>query len=148
MRPFVWRAISLNPLGETRAIFLMHIHVCACIHLYVYICLCAQSVYNLLGETLSRLQQYNEAEKWFQASLASQPDHVPAHITYGKLLARNVSLSFALLSIHVCAFVRTLVYADECCGWGGRGLHSSVDGLYYLMYREYTRGANSPKERD
>lgn len=50
-----------------------------------------QSVYNLLGETLSRLQQYAEAEKWFQASLASQPDHVPAHITYGKLLARNVS---------------------------------------------------------
>lgn len=50
-----------------------------------------QSVYNLLGETLSRLQQYAEAERWFQASLASQPDHVPAHITYGKLLARNVS---------------------------------------------------------
>ncbi|XP_051170754.1 protein O-mannosyl-transferase TMTC2 [Leptopilina boulardi] len=50
-----------------------------------------QSVYNLLGETLSRLQQYAEAEKWFQASLASQPDHVPAHITYGKLLARNSS---------------------------------------------------------
>ncbi|XP_076174232.1 transmembrane O-mannosyltransferase targeting cadherins 2 isoform X5 [Ptiloglossa arizonensis] len=48
-----------------------------------------QSVYNLLGETLSRLQQYAEAERWFQASLASQPDHVPAHITYGKLLARN-----------------------------------------------------------
>ncbi|XP_014216647.1 transmembrane and TPR repeat-containing protein CG31690 [Copidosoma floridanum] len=48
-----------------------------------------QSVYNLLGETLSRLQRYAEAEKWFQASLASQPDHVPAHLTYGKLLARN-----------------------------------------------------------
>ncbi|KOX75129.1 hypothetical protein WN51_14542 [Melipona quadrifasciata] len=50
-----------------------------------------QDVYNLLGETLSRLQQYAEAERWFQASLASQPDHVPAHITYGKLLARNSS---------------------------------------------------------
>ncbi|XP_078036854.1 transmembrane O-mannosyltransferase targeting cadherins 2 [Augochlora pura] len=50
-----------------------------------------KSVYNLLGETLSRLQQYAEAERWFQASLASQPDHVPAHITYGKLLARNSS---------------------------------------------------------
>lgn len=55
---------------------------------------CLQSVYNLLGETLSRLQQYPEAERWFQASLASQPDHVPAHITYGKLLARNVSPPF------------------------------------------------------
>ncbi|PBC29918.1 Transmembrane and TPR repeat-containing protein [Apis cerana cerana] len=51
----------------------------------------SNSVYNLLGETLSRLQQYAEAERWFQASLASQPDHVPAHITYGKLLARNSS---------------------------------------------------------
>lgn len=50
-----------------------------------------QGIYNLLGETLLRLQRFNEAEKWFQASLASQPDHVPAHITYGKLLARNVS---------------------------------------------------------
>ncbi|XP_058804463.1 protein O-mannosyl-transferase TMTC1-like [Phymastichus coffea] len=50
-----------------------------------------QSVYNLLGETLSQLHRYGEAEKWFQASLASQPDHVPAHITYGKLLARNSS---------------------------------------------------------
>lgn len=57
-----------------------------------------QSVYNLLGETLSRLQQYAEAERWFQASLASQPDHVPAHITYGKLLARNVSSRRSLRS--------------------------------------------------
>lgn len=56
-----------------------------------------QSVYNLLGETFTRLQQYTEAEKWFQASLASQPDHVPAHITYGKLLARNVR--YGLLTI-------------------------------------------------
>jgi len=55
-------------------------------------------VYNLLGETLSKLQQYAEAERWFQASLASQPDHVPAHITYGKLLARNVSSRLALAS--------------------------------------------------
>lgn len=50
-----------------------------------------QSVYNLLGETLSRLQQFEEAERWYQAALQVQPDHVPAHITYGKLLAKNVS---------------------------------------------------------
>lgn len=49
-----------------------------------------QSVYNLLGETLSRLQQFDEAERWYQAALQAQPDHVPAHITYGKLLAKNV----------------------------------------------------------
>ncbi|KRT84606.1 Tetratricopeptide repeat-containing protein, partial [Oryctes borbonicus] len=50
-----------------------------------------QSVFNVLGETLARLQQDEEAERWYQAALNAQPDHVPAHITYGKLLAKNVS---------------------------------------------------------
>lgn len=45
----------------------------------------------MLGETLARLQQDEEAERWYQAALNAQPDHVPAHITYGKLLAKNVS---------------------------------------------------------
>lgn len=49
-----------------------------------------QSVFNVLGETLARLQQDEEAERWYQAALTAQPDHVPAHITYGKLLAKNV----------------------------------------------------------
>jgi len=71
--------------------------------------LSSQSVYNLLGETLSRLQQYAEAERWFQASLASQPDHVPAHITYGKLLARNVSsrASPRIIAVRCCDCVVT-----------------------------------------
>ncbi|XP_022913301.1 protein O-mannosyl-transferase Tmtc2 [Onthophagus taurus] len=50
-----------------------------------------QSVFNVLGETLARLQQDEEAERWYQAALNAQPDHIPAHITYGKLLAKNVS---------------------------------------------------------
>ncbi|KAK9870913.1 hypothetical protein WA026_009874 [Henosepilachna vigintioctopunctata] len=50
-----------------------------------------QAVFNVLGETLARLQQDEEAERWYQAALNAQPDHVPAHITYGKLLAKNVS---------------------------------------------------------
>lgn len=50
-----------------------------------------QSVFNVLGETLARLHQDEEAERWYQAALNAQPDHVPAHITYGKLLAKNVS---------------------------------------------------------
>lgn len=56
-----------------------------------------QSVFNVLGETLARLQQDEEAERWYQAALSAQPDHVPAHITYGKLLAKNVS---SLQKIH------------------------------------------------
>ena len=51
-----------------------------------------KSVFNVLGETLARLQQDEEAERWYQAALNAQPDHVPAHITYGKLLAKNVSI--------------------------------------------------------
>ncbi|XP_075225931.1 protein O-mannosyl-transferase TMTC2-like [Lycorma delicatula] len=48
-----------------------------------------QTVYNLLGETLGRLDRHEEAERWFKAALDASPDHVPAHLTYGKLLAKN-----------------------------------------------------------
>lgn len=50
-----------------------------------------QKVYNVLGETLAKMQRDEEAEKWYRAALEAEPDHVPAHITYGKLLAKNVS---------------------------------------------------------
>ncbi|KAG8245339.1 Protein O-mannosyl-transferase tmtc2 [Homalodisca vitripennis] len=48
-----------------------------------------QVLYNLLGESLSRLGHHDEAEVWYKAALDAKPDHVPAHITYGKHLARN-----------------------------------------------------------
>lgn len=51
----------------------------------------------MLGETLARLQQDEEAERWYQAALSAEPDHVPAHITYGKLLAKNVSSVYSLM---------------------------------------------------
>ncbi|GLG93362.1 Protein O-mannosyl-transferase TMTC2 [Gryllus bimaculatus] len=50
-----------------------------------------QSLYNLMGEAHSRLGHDAEAERWFRAALSSKPDHVPAHLTYGRLLARNAS---------------------------------------------------------
>ena len=56
-------------------------------------------LYNLLGETLTRLQRHEEAEQWFKASLEAKPDHVPAHLTYGKLLAKNVSHNFTYTAI-------------------------------------------------
>ncbi|RZF42735.1 hypothetical protein LSTR_LSTR015153 [Laodelphax striatellus] len=46
-------------------------------------------LYNLLGESLTKLQQHDEAERWYKAALSAKPDHVPAHLTYGKLLAKN-----------------------------------------------------------
>nr|CAD7430134.1 unnamed protein product [Timema monikensis] len=45
----------------------------------------------MLGEACSRLGENKEAEHWFKASLATRPDHVPTHLTYGKLLARNIT---------------------------------------------------------
>uniref|UniRef100_A0A0A9XPY3 dolichyl-phosphate-mannose--protein mannosyltransferase n=2 Tax=Lygus hesperus TaxID=30085 RepID=A0A0A9XPY3_LYGHE len=48
-----------------------------------------QVLYNLLGEALTRLERHEEAEGWFKAALSAKPDHVPAHLTYGKLLAKN-----------------------------------------------------------
>jgi len=51
-----------------------------------------QSLFNMLGEAYSRLGRDADAEPWFRASLSTRPDHVPAHLTYGKLLSRNVSI--------------------------------------------------------
>ncbi|XP_024081501.1 transmembrane and TPR repeat-containing protein 2-like [Cimex lectularius] len=48
-----------------------------------------QVLYNLLGEALTRLEKHEEAERWFKAALVAKPDHVPAHLTYGKLLSKN-----------------------------------------------------------
>ncbi|XP_050307891.1 protein O-mannosyl-transferase TMTC2-like isoform X2 [Anthonomus grandis grandis] len=52
-----------------------------------------QKLYTILGETLAELNQDEEAEKWYRAALFAEPNHVPAHITYGKLLSKNISRS-------------------------------------------------------
>lgn len=51
-----------------------------------------QAIYHRLGETLGRLEKYGEAERFHQAALEVQPDHVATHVSYGTMLARNVSL--------------------------------------------------------
>ncbi|KAM4675119.1 protein O-mannosyl-transferase TMTC2 [Discoglossus pictus] len=45
-----------------------------------------QSLYNMMGEAYMRLNKVSEAEHWYMESLRSKPDHIPAHLTYGKLL--------------------------------------------------------------
>ncbi|NP_001087168.1 protein O-mannosyl-transferase TMTC2 precursor [Xenopus laevis] len=45
-----------------------------------------QSLYNMMGEAYMRLNVVSEAEHWYTESLKSKPDHIPAHLTYGKLL--------------------------------------------------------------
>lgn len=34
-----------------------------------------------------RLNRLEEAEHWYRESLKAKPDHIPAHLTYGKLLS-------------------------------------------------------------
>lgn len=50
-----------------------------------------QGIYHRLGDTLARLHQWPEAERFHQAALEVQPDHVATHVSYGTMLARNVS---------------------------------------------------------
>lgn len=38
-----------------------------------------------------RLNRLEEAGHWYRESLRSKPDHIPAHLTYGKLLSIIVS---------------------------------------------------------
>ncbi|XP_073070882.1 protein O-mannosyl-transferase TMTC2 isoform X4 [Manis javanica] len=46
-----------------------------------------QSLYNMMGEAYMRLSKLPEAEHWYMESLRAKTDHIPAHLTYGKLLA-------------------------------------------------------------
>lgn len=60
----------------------------------VFYCLLFQAIYHRLGDTLGRLHQWTEAERFHQAALEVQPDHVATHVSYGTMLARNVSMHF------------------------------------------------------
>uniref|UniRef100_A0A8C1S8E3 dolichyl-phosphate-mannose--protein mannosyltransferase n=1 Tax=Cyprinus carpio TaxID=7962 RepID=A0A8C1S8E3_CYPCA len=46
-----------------------------------------QSLYNMMGEAYMRLNNLEEAGHWYRESLKAKPDHIPAHLTYGKLLS-------------------------------------------------------------
>ncbi|KAA0720897.1 Transmembrane and TPR repeat-containing protein 2 [Triplophysa tibetana] len=46
-----------------------------------------QSLYNMMGEAYMRLNNLEEAGRWYRESLKAKPDHIPAHLTYGKLLS-------------------------------------------------------------
>ncbi|KAL6116777.1 tmtc2 [Pungitius sinensis] len=45
------------------------------------------SLFNMMGEAYMRLNRLEEASHWYQESLRAKPDHIPAHLTYGKLLS-------------------------------------------------------------
>ena len=54
----------------------------------------AQGILNVLGEAFHALNKTSEAEISFRAALEVKPDHIPAYLTYGKLLAKNVRIKF------------------------------------------------------
>ena len=47
----------------------------------------------MLGEAYFKLDSLAEAEHWYTEALRVKSDHVPAHLTYGKLLAKMVGVS-------------------------------------------------------
>ncbi|PSN52847.1 Transmembrane and TPR repeat-containing protein 2 [Blattella germanica] len=75
-------AMDQGRLNEAIDVFLEAVHNRP--HYYA-----PQSLFNMLGEAYSRQGRDAEAEPWFRAALSTRPDHIPAHLTYGKLLARN-----------------------------------------------------------
>lgn len=50
-----------------------------------------EGLLNLLGEAYQKGGRTEEAEYWFTMSLAANPNHIPAHLTLAKMLARNSS---------------------------------------------------------
>ncbi|XP_056132530.1 protein O-mannosyl-transferase TMTC2-like [Lampris incognitus] len=46
-----------------------------------------QSLFNMMGEAYMRLNKLEEAAHWYRESLRAKPDHIPAHLTYAKLLS-------------------------------------------------------------
>ena len=54
-----------------------------------------QSLYNMMGEAYFKLDRHKEAEFWYREALRVKPDHIPAHLTYGKLLAKMVITQFS-----------------------------------------------------
>ena len=49
----------------------------------------------MMGEAYFKLDRHKEAEFWYREALRVKPDHIPAHLTYGKLLAKMVITQFS-----------------------------------------------------
>lgn len=49
--------------------------------------LATRHFFTIPGQSLHQVGSVVEAERWFQSSLAAKPDHVPAHLTYARLLS-------------------------------------------------------------
>lgn len=69
---------------------------------------CGWTFSALTGEAYVRLHKLPEAEHWYKESLRAKPDHIPAHLTYGKLLAMTVRLALnydAIVAVKKLMFI-------------------------------------------
>ena len=48
----------------------------------------SHSLFNVMGDAFSKMNQFDEAERWYLKALSVKADHVPAHLTLAKLYAR------------------------------------------------------------
>lgn len=72
------------------------------------------AVFAITGEAYIRLNKLTEAEFWYRESLRAKPDHIPAHLTYGKLLAMTVTL-FLFWSSLICVSIQfAIIRPSEC----------------------------------
>ena len=49
-----------------------------------------QTIFNLMADAFQALNRTDWAEHWYREALRQKPDHVPAYLKYGKMLAKNV----------------------------------------------------------
>ena len=50
-----------------------------------------QTIFNLMADAFQQLNRTEWAERWYREALRQKPDHLPAYLKYGKMLAKNVS---------------------------------------------------------
>ena len=50
-----------------------------------------QTIFNLMADAFQALNRTDRAEHWYREALRQKPDHVPAYLKFGKMLAKNVS---------------------------------------------------------
>lgn len=58
------------------------------------------------GEAYMRLNNLEEAGHWYRESLKAKPDHIPAHLTYGKLLSIVVSQADKYITFIIFFFLQ------------------------------------------
>lgn len=108
-----------------------------------------------MGDILAQLHQWTEAEKFHKAALAVQSDHVPAHLSYGNMLARNVSAEtpptapvvFISTTIPVITLFPQLSRVSEAEQWFKRALQiSPLDSSVHHHYGELQRQAGESSD--